>query len=168
VVETLNNNNEGDSSMTHTSAPLTPNLYDTDWYLWGQTNAQLLREGRFTDLDTPHLIEEIEDMGRSQRQAIYSHLRNLLMHLLKWEFQTHMQSKSWYYSISNARISIARLIKESPSLKQLPSKEMADAYSDAVKLASVETGLDEARFPQTCPYQLEDVLKDGWLPSKLN
>ncbi len=160
--------------MTQTGAPLThetrqaSSLYDTDWYLWSQTNAQLLREGRFTDLDTLHLIEEIEDMGRSQRQAIYSHLRNLLMHLLKWQYQTHLQSKSWYFSISNARIAIARLIKESPSLKQLPSKEMTDAYADAVKLASVETGLDETRFPPVCPYVLDNILKDGWLPPNLH
>ncbi len=42
-------------------------LYDTDYNQWFEQTAQQLREGRLNDVDWENLIEEIEDMGKSQR-----------------------------------------------------------------------------------------------------
>ena len=63
------------------------NLYDKDYYLWLEETIQLLQEGRLTDLDIFNLIEEIKDMGRSEKNALESNLIVLLMHLLKWKYQ---------------------------------------------------------------------------------
>jgi hypothetical protein len=57
-------------------------LYDQDFYAWTQAQAALLRKGAVQDLDLEHLLEEIEDMGHSQRDALASHLLVLLTHLL--------------------------------------------------------------------------------------
>ncbi|MEY3996219.1 MAG: hypothetical protein RL344_562, partial [Pseudomonadota bacterium] len=54
--------------------------YYKDLYLWGTEQIKLLKEKRFDELDIEHLIEEMEDMGRSQQHAIYSHQVNLIMH----------------------------------------------------------------------------------------
>ena len=62
------------------------NLYDKDYYLWLEETIQLLQEGRLTDLDIFNLIEEIKDMGRSEKNALESNLIVLLMHLLKWKY----------------------------------------------------------------------------------
>ena len=62
-------------------------LYERDTAAWAAANAELLRQRRFGELDVPHLIEELEDMGKSERRALESCLSALLMHLLKWMHQ---------------------------------------------------------------------------------
>jgi hypothetical protein len=39
-----------------------------------------------------------------------------------------------------------------------------DAYSDAVELASDDTGLAKSTFPTTCPYSLEQLLEKSFFP----
>jgi hypothetical protein len=57
--------------------------YDTDYYQWLKETSYLLEEGKFSELDIPNLIDEIEAMGKSQKRAIESYLKVLLLHLLK-------------------------------------------------------------------------------------
>jgi hypothetical protein len=151
------------------SAPLDVNamatLYNTDLFAWAHANAQLLRQGKFEQIDVIHLIEEIEDMGKSQQHAIASHLRNLLMHLLKWQFQPKQQSKSWKFTIRNARQEIEDLLEENPSLADLPAMTLQRSYTKARQLAADETGLAAMAFPVDCPYLVEQVLSHDWLPS---
>ncbi len=44
-------------------------LYDTDFYSWTERQAQLIREGRLSELDLENILEEIESMGRSDYRA---------------------------------------------------------------------------------------------------
>ena len=39
--------------------------YEADFYLWSYEQAELLRQRRFSELDLPNIIEEIESLGRS-------------------------------------------------------------------------------------------------------
>jgi Domain of unknown function DUF29 len=136
-----------------------------DLYLWGIEQIKLLKEKRFDELDIEHLIEEMEDMGRSQQHAIYSHQVNLIMHLLKWQYQSNIQSNSWRASIRNARIAMAKLIKENPSLRNSPVNNLVEIYLDARELAADETGLALKLFPIDCPYTIEQILDKDWLPA---
>jgi hypothetical protein len=43
-----------------------------DFNAWTQHTAQLLREGRWDEIDMAQLIEEVEDLGRSERNSIKS------------------------------------------------------------------------------------------------
>src|SRR5688500_881064 len=56
--------------------------YDAYFYAWTQDQADRLRRLRPNSVDWKHLAEEVEDLGRSQLNAVLSHLRNLLAHLL--------------------------------------------------------------------------------------
>ena len=58
------------------------NLYNRDYYLWLKHTVQLIKEGKFSEIDTANLIEEIEDIGRRERRAIASNLVIVLLHLL--------------------------------------------------------------------------------------
>jgi Domain of unknown function DUF29 len=138
--------------------------YHKDIYLWSQENAKLLKEKRFDEIDLTHLIEEIEDMGRSEQRGIYNHQVNLIMHLLKWDYQNNIKSKSWRVSIVNARLAIAKLIKDNPSLKSLPADDLDDAYAYARELAASETGIHLKQFPAKCPYTIEEILMKDWFP----
>src|SRR5215475_8808190 len=95
-------------------------LYDQDFYTWTQEQAALLREGAVDALDLTNLAEEIESLGKSDRRALGSHLRNLVLHLLKWRYQPsgRQTGHSWQSSIRNARAEIDVLLEDSRSLQQ--------------------------------------------------
>lgn len=139
-------------------------LYDTDLYAWANANAELLRQGKYQQIDVGHLIEEIEDMGKSERRSIASHFKNLLMHLLKWQYQPSLHNNSWLLTINNSRDYIADLIQENPSLAGLPASSIDATYLKARRDAALETGLPLTAFPTTCPYTIEQVLGENWLP----
>ena len=75
------------------SAGNTADLYDQDYYLWLSHTAQLISEGKFSEVDTVNLIEEIEDLGRSEKRAIESNLVVVLLHLLKYKYQPKKRTK---------------------------------------------------------------------------
>jgi hypothetical protein len=62
-------------------------LYDSDFYGWTQQQAKLLRQKKWESLDLANLVEEIESLGRGERQELENRLAVLLGHLLKWQFQ---------------------------------------------------------------------------------
>lgn len=61
--------------------------YEMDYYGWLQQQLALLKAGRLAELDLAHLIEEIEDLGASQRSALVNQIARLYLHLLKWHYQ---------------------------------------------------------------------------------
>ena len=142
----------------------TPGLYDEDFYAWIIATVELLRQRRFTEIDIAHLAEELEDMGKRERQALESQIRNVLLHLLKWRAQPEKRSVSWRQSIRNGRIEIQKLLRDSPSLAgQVP--QMVEDESPAARAdASDETGLTEDSFPTQCPFTAEQVLAAGVWP----
>ena len=62
-------------------------LYEQDFYLWVEQAVKLLSENRLSELDRENLIEEIGDMGRSEKLSLESNLEVVLMHLLKYKYQ---------------------------------------------------------------------------------
>lgn len=62
-------------------------LYETDFVEWVDQAAELLKQGRFDELDLENLIDEVETLGRSEKRALESNLRVVILHLLKWEHQ---------------------------------------------------------------------------------
>jgi len=139
-------------------------LYEKDYHLWAETNAKLLREGKFAELDLSKLAEEVEDMAGSQRRQLSSRLDSLLLHLLKWEFQPSFRSGSWSATIDVQREAIARLLRKNPSLKPIVDGEVADSYPIALLGASGETGVPKKLFPKTCPYTKEQILDKRFFP----
>ena len=43
--------------------PTTAPLYEQDFHAWAKAQADLLRAGRYSDLDLEHLIEEVDDLA---------------------------------------------------------------------------------------------------------
>jgi len=138
--------------------------YATDFNLWVQRTARLLREHRWQDIDLENLVEEIEDLGKSERRGIASQLTRLLLHLLKWQYQPQRHSDSWLDSITDARLQIELVLKDSPSLKVYPSEQLERSYQKARHSALKQTGLLLSAFPDECPYLLENILNEDWLP----
>ena len=141
---------------------LTP--YEADYAQWCAEQGALLREGRLSELDRENLAEEIESLGRSDKKEIRSRLKELLLHLLKWHFQPEKRKGGWRASIIDQRTELKDLLDESPSLRSLPSKELAKWHGIARLKAADETGLRENVFPIDCPYSIDEILEDNFFP----
>jgi hypothetical protein len=143
---------------------MTEVAYETDFYAWLLTQAAHLRAKQWNALDVDNLVEEIDTLGRSERHAVWSHLRMLLLHLLKWCYQPERRGRSWQRSILLARQHLDRRLRESPSLRPELPVFIAEAYTDARRLAAVETSLPESSFSPTCPWSLEQLQDLNFLP----
>src|ERR1035438_8023631 len=74
----------------------TKSLYDTDFAEWSARTAALIRSGRFNEIDAESVAEEIEDLGKSERSAAWSHLSRLLLHKIKQVLQPERDCASWW------------------------------------------------------------------------
>lgn len=134
--------------------------YEKDFYKWICSQTELLKLHKLEKLDIENIMEEIESLGKAQKNAIESHLVILLLHLLKTEHQSEMDCNSWKASIRNSTLSIKRILKDSPSLKSFAEESLPDAYEDAKKYAAAETELTLETFPKKCPWKLDELI-DG-------
>lgn len=139
--------------------------YDHDYFAWALEQARLLREGHVSEADIAHIAEELESMGRSEKRELISRLAALLTHLLKWQFQPSLRSRSWQLTIQEQRRKLDRHLSDNPSLAVLLDQAVADAYGDALLAAQQQSGLEERAFPPVCPYPLARILNSAFLPS---
>lgn len=142
-----------------------PATYETDFHAWALQNASMLRQGRLDELDIEHIAEELEGMSASERRELLNRLQVLLLHLLKYQYQPESRGKNWLLTISHQRTVIERLLEQSPSLGGMLNEEtVAKVYAKAVREAVIETNLERHLFPVACPYLIERVLEEDWLP----
>ena len=135
--------------------------YDKDFYKWSLEQSSLLKKKEYAKLDIDNLIEEIEALGRTEKRALESQIKRLLMHLLKIKYQPTMRSTSWDTSVRLSRMEIKELLEDNPSLKPKVEDIFVKAYQAARLSAAVETGLDEKTFPVKCPWTFEYCMKNG-------
>lgn len=141
-------------------------LYEQDFYLWLQTNINLLKEGKLAEIDLENLLEELESMGKSDKNALKSNLKILLMHLLKYKYQPEKRTNSWRYTIIEHRQRLRDTFKTSPSLYRFFEEIFNESYQDARELAAAETGLSIKIFPPESPFTVEEVLNADFLPAE--
>jgi hypothetical protein len=144
-----------------------PTLYDSDYQLWLENTINQLRQGDFQGVDWENLLEELADLGKSERRALESLLTRLLEHLLKltyWQSQRDYNQAGWKKEIRNFRIQIKKILKESPSLKLYLREILQECYLDARNLLIDETELDASIFPGELLANLEEILDENWLP----
>lgn len=140
------------------------NIDIEDYQAWIQSQINVLRAKRFDELDVEHLIEEMEEMGGSDRRALTSHLIVLLAHLLKWRFQPEHRRSSWRGSIVEQRVQIEALTESAPSLARMVPELAVHAYPKALKIATKETGIGLDRLPSIPPFSVEQLLDEDYFP----
>jgi hypothetical protein len=139
--------------------------YDTDFYTWTQAQAAALRAKDWAALDIDHLAEEVDDLGASVRKGLVSHLERLLAHLLKWRYDPATGPRRlWRLSILDARHEISKDLATNRTLLGFPAERLADAYRYARRVAALETELPLVTFPDACPWTIDQVLDEDFLP----
>ena len=133
-------------------------LYDADFYAWTLEQSNLLKSGQLQKLDIENLVEEIESLGKQQRQELRNRLGILIGHLLKWQYQPDKRSKSWKATIIEQRDKSSESLQENPSLKPYLSEAIASAFRSGLALVVSETTLDYKDLPAECPFTIEQIL----------
>jgi hypothetical protein len=126
----------------------------------------LIRNRQWGQIDRLNLVEEIEALGKQQRQELRNQLSVLVGHLLKWQYQPQKRSRSWLATLRIQRMDITELIEDNPSLKPDIEELLHKAYIKGVELAVGETDLPYRTFPSACPYTLEEILDNRFYPGK--
>lgn len=140
-------------------------LYDDDILAWSEQQAAALRglaERRDlpNQLDLANVVEEIEDVGKSEFRAVESLTQNILVHLiLLWADPDAPAIAGWRGEITAWRVAIRRRI--TPSMHGRIG--MAELWHDAVTVACAKLAdWDEAKAAaaraalvgSTCPFEL--------------
>jgi uncharacterized protein DUF29 len=144
--------------------------YDDDFYAWTQYQAEVLRSMRRADnrLDREHVAEEIEDLGKSERDAVESQISRVIEHFLKLAYSPADQPRyGWMGSISDARRILRKKI--TPSLRRHAELKFAELYEDGREAAELSLHaygehMAAAALPLACPHTLDQVLDRGWYP----
>lgn len=141
-------------------------LYIKDFYTWCLEQAALLDARDADALDWEHLAEEMQLLAASERRALRSFLRGLLLHLLKWQYQPSLRQTghSWERSITNGRREVRDLLEDEPGLQPLVDETLVRAYQYAKEDAAHETHLPLTTFPDTCPWTLGQMLDEAFWP----
>ena len=138
--------------------------HDKDLYGWAVHTAQLLKDKKMNEVDFDGIIKELEEMGISNKHAFKNRLAQLIFHLLKWQFQSHLRCRSWEGSIEEQRIRLNDLLEENPSLKSMIGEVIEKSYKLSLSLVRKETPLDLKLFPTECPYTFDQIMDDQFYP----
>ena len=137
-------------------------LYEEDFFLWTQQQAQHLRQGTLQRIDAMNLAEEIESMGKRDRRLISHQLATILLHLLEGQHLPDWQGKTWRCALHDARQELGWILTDSPSLCHQLTALVDATYPGARRRAADEMGLPLATFPAHCPFMLEQILDEEW------
>jgi Domain of unknown function DUF29 len=142
-------------------------LYDEDFYIWAERQAELLRTGRLDELDLENLILEVEGLADVKRSAVLNNARVVIEHLLKLQHSPARDPRGgWEDSVFEHRSRLE--IELTPRLQQILADELAKVYRLARRNAEAALrrhGEDAAAdgLPEACSYTLDQITGD-WLP----
>jgi len=149
-------------------------LYDRDFVLWTQAQADALRRqmarGGDPLVDYVNLIEEVESLGRRDVRSMRSLVEQILVHLLKLEHAPDIGPREhWRREVAEFRLQVERLLDDSPSLRAKIDAGSAWSYVRRRLAKGLETPPmprgTAGELPERCPYDLHSqVLADDWFP----
>jgi hypothetical protein len=146
---------------------VTKDLYEEDFYVWVQRQAELLRSSRFDELDLEHLVDEVEDLAILAKSSVLNNARVVMEHLLKLQHSPAQPPRRlWEASVFEHRSRLE--IELTPGVRRLLDEHVDRIYQMARRNTAAALrryGENEAadRLPAECPYSLDQVLGD-WLP----
>ena len=132
------------------------NLYKRDFNLWLDRTARAIKNRDLDAMDWDNLLEEIEDMGASQKRALRSYTKRLVEHILKLKYWQEEQRNvnHWKAEVVNFRDEIQQILKDSPSLKNYLKENYRDWFDSSVRSKN-----QEFVIPADCFIELDKILE---------
>lgn len=140
-------------------------LYETEYDQWLTETVKLLKTRQLEALDYNHLIEELEALGRSEKNAVKSLLLQIVIHLLLyqfWELEQERNVNHWAGEIITFRVQIEDRL--TTNLRKYLASELPQIYQNALLIVRKKTQLNS--LPEECPYSFEQLLDKNWFPSE--
>ena len=136
-------------------------LYDRDAHAWSERQAALLRrvarEERVNDVDRDHVVEEIEDVGISELNAVQSYLGQILVHLLKLHGWPELDSEQ-HWRAENVALQTGVERRVAPSMRQrIDLAKLYDRTKRHIDLIRYG-GKPAVAPPASCPVTLDQLL----------
>ncbi len=134
-------------------------LHDRDFNLWVEEMKIKIQNREFKEMDWDNLLDEIDDMGASQKRALDSYMQRLIEHILKlkyWQAEVDRCRNGWMVEVTNFRSRINRILKKNPSLKNYLDAEYNDIYQDATKAMKLLFKMPEDNFVELAQIMQED------------
>jgi hypothetical protein len=109
-------------------------------------------------------------LGRSTRNAVRCQLRRIVEHALKLEHSSAEEPRAgWMNSIDEGRDQIENLV--TPSLERDLEEQLPHPFARTRRRIDRDLGAHgetEAAdgLPEACPYGLEQLLDEEWLPER--
>ncbi len=141
-------------------------LYDQDFVLWIERTTEQIRRGEIKNLDWEHLLTEIEDWGREQRNKVESYLIQTVKHLLMYQYWLTEKGncgRGWADEIDNFRLEL-EILFQSKTLYNYGASRLDIIYDKAKRSVIKKTGLSLDTFPQVCPYTFSEIIDFDFLP----
>lgn len=136
-------------------------LHESDFNRWVEEIKTKIQRRDIEDMDWDNLLDEIEDMGASQKRSLDSYMQRLIEHILKlqyWESESDRCRNAWMAEIANFRSRINRVLRKNPSLKNYLATEYDDIYQDAVKAMKFQF-----HVPDDCRISLVEIMTEDYL-----
>lgn len=141
-----------------------PTRYEDDIYAWSQHQAAVLRRmaenptALPNDLDVENVAEEIETLGRSELQAVESHLVRMLEHVVKAASSpSAYPATMWQAEVTREQGDAENGYR--PSMRQTLDLERVWCRARRIAVAALEAhGESMAPLPEDCPFTLDELL----------
>ncbi|MEL6441369.1 MAG: DUF29 domain-containing protein [Cyanobacteria bacterium J06621_8] len=135
-------------------------LHDTDFNLWIEEIKRAIQNRDFEHMDWDNLLDEIDDMGKSEKRSLDSYMQRLIEHILKlkyWDEERSRCSNGWKQEVTNFRNRIKRILRKNPSLKNYLDAEYRDLYQDAIATMSFDF-----QIPQDSFVEVEQIMQQDY------
>jgi hypothetical protein len=144
--------------------PKARRLYEEDFYVWTESQAELLRKRQFEVLDLENLIEEVEALGRAEKSNVLNNASVIIEHLLKLQYGPAQDPRNlWRASVREHRRRLRRDL--TPRLREILGGELPTLFGevrDDTAALLRDYGEDAAAdaLPASCPYTLDQITGD--------
>jgi hypothetical protein len=130
------------------------------WDIWLDRQIEYLRSHNFEQLDLANIIEELEDLGREQRNTCKSFCRQIIVHLLLIDYwHEHKQTRNhWRAEVASFQSDLQDRL--TTNYQNYLQENLQTIYHQSLKIVQRKTELSD-RFPENCPYTIEQIIEDN-------
>lgn len=141
--------------------------YERDYAAWVLHQIELVKAGRWSEIDSEHLVDEIGSLERWNFDEFVAAVKLVVRQMLTWDVQEDERNQAWSALIDAHRDQILRELSDSPSYFERRHEALEQAYDLARFEMSQEDKLPYRLFSGTCPYDWENVLtRKHWLTAE--
>ena len=139
-------------------------LYESNYSQWLEETIKSLKSRQLGDIDYDNLIEELEELAKTEKRRVRSLLEQIIRHLLLYQnrhIEKPRNANHWAAEIISFRNQINEEL--TTNLRNYLAENINLIYSNALDYVKTKTKL--TNLPEICPYTLDQILDKNWLPS---